>query len=361
LTDGTTKTALITGITGQDGSYLAEFLLEKGYRVVGVARRSSSFNTGRIDHLLARYPSGRFDFVRGDMTDANSLIGALQQVAPDEVYNLAAQSHVRVSFDLPGYTVDTVAMGTLRLLEAIRALRLQCRVYQAGSSEMFGASPPPQHESTPFRPSSPYAVAKVAAHHLCTNYRDAYGLWIANGILFNHESPRRGETFVSRKVTIGAARISLGIQEKLSLGSLDASRDWGYAPEYVRAMWAMLQRPKPDDYVIATGESHTVRELVERAFSSAGYEIEWKGTGDLERGVDTKSGRVLVDIDPRLHRPVEVHHLKGDSSRARKDLNWIPEVKFAELISLMFEADLRREEMLLKGTKHFDEAWRRHI
>lgn len=355
------KKALITGISGQDGSYLAEFLLDKGYSVFGVVRRSSSFNTGRIDHLIENYPTDRFDFFRGDVTDINSLISVLKQLEPDEIYNLAAQSHVKVSFDMPVYTFDTVASGTLRLLEAVRSLGLECKLYQAGSSEMFGSSPPPQNENTPFRPRSPYAIGKVAAHHLCLNYREAYNLWISNGILFNHESPRRGETFVTRKVTRAVARIKLGIQDKVYLGNLEARRDWGYAPDFIEAIWLMLQQKEPDDFVVATGESHSVREFVAEAFTYAGFDLAWKGKGLEEKGVDTKMGKVLVEIQSGYFRPTEVESLRGDATKARKQLGWQPKVGFKELVKIMVDADMARERMLLEGTKAFNEVWRTHI
>jgi GDPmannose 4,6-dehydratase len=355
------KKAIITGITGQDGSYLAEFLLNKGYSVFGVVRRSSSFNTGRIDHLIENYPSDKFDFFRGDITDINSLISVLKQLEPDEIYNLAAQSHVKVSFDVPVYTFDTVASGTLKLLEAVRTLGLKCKIYQAGSSEMFGSSPPPQNENTPFRPRSPYAIGKVAAHHLCLNYREAYNLWIANGILFNHESPRRGETFVTRKVTRAVARIKLGIEDRVHLGNLEAKRDWGYAPDFIEAMWLMLQQKEPGDFLVATGESHSVREFVEEAFAQAGFELVWEGKGLDEKGIDTKTGKVLVEIQSMYFRPTEVESLWGDSSKARKQLGWKPKVGFKELVKIMVDADIARERMLLEGTKAFNEVWRTHI
>ncbi|HHY38774.1 MAG TPA: GDP-mannose 4,6-dehydratase [Clostridia bacterium] len=339
------RTALITGVTGQDGSYLAEFLLSKGYRVIGLLRRSSSFNTGRIDHLLEdpRY-SDRFDYIRGDMTDGSSLARILRIVQPDEIYNLAAQSHVKVSFETPEYTADADFMGVVRLLEAVRDSGLNPRIYQAGSSEMFGNAPAPQSETTPFSPRSPYAVAKVAAFYFACNYREAYGLWVANGILFNHESPRRGETFVTRKITRAVARIKLGVQDCLYLGNLDASRDWGYAPEYVEAMWLMLQQPNPDDYVIATGETHTVREFVEEAFTYAG--MNW---------------RDYVKIDPRLFRPTEVDLLCGDASKARRVLGWRPKTSFEELVRIMVDADLARERLLLEGTAAHHQEWRTHV
>jgi GDPmannose 4,6-dehydratase len=318
--------ALITGITGQDGSYLAELLLEKGYEVHGLIRRSSSFNTGRIDHLL-RDPleaSTRLFNSYGDLTDSSSLIGHIHRIKPSEVYNLGAQSHVKVSFEIPEFTAETAGMGTLRMLEAVRTADWPIRFYQAGSSEMFGrAIETPQRETTPFNPRSPYAVSKVFAHHMTVEYREAYGLHASNGILFNHESPRRGGTFVTRKVTRGIAAILNGTRQHLFLGNLDARRDWGYAPEYVEAMWRMLQQPEPDDYVIATGETHTVRELCEVAFSLAG--LDW------ER---------YVRIDAKYLRPTEVEELCGDASKARLRLGWEPRVRFAELVKTMLESDL---------------------
>ncbi len=358
---GGNKTAFITGVTGQDGSYLAEFLLNKGYRVFGVVRRSSSFNTGRIDHLIESYPADKFDFLRGDITDINSLISDLKQIEPDEIYNLAAQSHVKVSFDMPVYTFDTVASGTLKLLEAVKSLGLKSRVYQAGSSEMFGSSPPPQNENTPFLPRSPYAIGKVAAHHFCLNYREAYNMWITNGVLFNHESPRRGETFVTKKITRATARIKLGIQERVELGNLDARRDWGYAPDFVEGMWLMLQQPEPDDFVLATGESHSVRKFVKEAFACAGFALNWKGKGLEENGIDSKTGKVLVAVQSRYFRPTDVQSLQGDASKAREKLGWQPKVGFKELVKIMVDADMEREKMLLEGTKAFNEVWRTHI
>ena len=355
------KKALITGITGQDGSYLAEFLLNKGYRVFGIVRKSSSFNTGRIDHLIEGYTPAQFDFYRGDVNDINSLISILKEVEPDEIYHLAAQSHVKVSFEVPVYTFDTVATGTLKLLEAVRSLGLKCKIYFAGSSEMFGSSSPPQNENTPFQPRSPYAAAKVAAYKLCKIYREAYGMWIACGILFNHESPRRGETFVTRKTTRALARMKLGLQEKLILGNLNAQRDWGYAPDYVEAMWLMLQQEEPEDYVIATGESHSVREFVEIAFSYAGFELIWEGEGLEERGIDARTGNVLVEVHPRYFRPLEVEFLLGDVTKAREKLGWRPKTSFKELVKIMVDADMKRERMLLEGTKAFNEVWRTHI
>lgn len=333
------KKALITGITGQDGSYLAEFLLNKGYEVHGIIRRSSTFSTSRIDHLYRdpHDPEARLFLHYGDMTDGIGLKRLLDKIRPDEVYNLAAQSHVKVSFEQPEYTANIVALGTLRLLEAVRLHReetgREVRVYQAGSSEMFGSAPPPQSESTPFHPRSPYAVSKVAAYWYAVNYREAYGMFVANGILFNHESERRGETFVTRKITRAVGRIKVGLQRKLYLGNLEARRDWGYAPDYVEAMWLMLQQEEPDDYVIATGESHSVREFVEAAFGAVG--LDW---------------RDYVEIDPRYFRPAEVDFLLGDPRKAREKLGWRPRVTFQELVIRMVEHDLelaRREKTLL--------------
>ena len=332
------KCALITGITGQDGSYLAEFLLGRGYEVHGLMRRASLFNTDRVDHLYHDpHETGlSLTLHYGDLGDGTGLRKVLEEVEPDEVYNLGAQSHVKVSFDVPEYTADVVGLGTLRLLDALRDhvahSSRDVRYYQAGSSEMFGAAPPPQSEATAFYPRSPYAVSKVAAHWYSINYREAYGLFICNGILFNHESPRRGETFVTRKVTRAVGRIKEGLQEKLFLGNLDASRDWGFAGDYVEAMWLMLQQDKPDDYVVATGESYTVRDLAERAFAEVG--LNWKD---------------YVEIDPRYLRPTEVDALQGDPSKAKKLLGWKPKVGFAELVGMMVQHDLdlaRRERAL---------------
>ncbi|HEY1308723.1 MAG TPA: GDP-mannose 4,6-dehydratase [Vicinamibacterales bacterium] len=334
------KKALITGITGQDGSYLAEFLLAKGYEVHGVVRRSSSFNTERIESIYADpHESGTRLFLHyGDMTDAGCLRKILESARPDEVYNLAAQSHVRVSFDQPQYTADVVASGTLNLLEAVRDYSRGVtppRFYQAGSSEMFGAAKPPQSETTEFYPRSPYAVAKVAGHWFCVNYREAYGLFVCNGILFNHESPRRGETFVTRKITRALARIKHGLQDRLYLGNLEARRDWGYAGDYVEAMWLMLQQERPDDYVIATGESHSVREFLDIAGSVAG--VDWTSH---------------VEIDPRYYRPTEVDFLLGDSSKARRTLGWAPRVSFEQLVEKMMQHDLQRaqQEVIVQKT-----------
>ena len=321
------KKALITGITGQDGSYLAELLLSKGYEVHGLIRRASTFNTGRLNAIYAdpHHSDVRLRLHYGDLSDASGLARLVGQVQPDEVYNLAAQSHVRVSFDSAEYTTDIVATGTVRLLEAIREVGLRPRFYQASSSEMFGqAREVPQRETTPFHPRSPYACAKVFAYWITVNYRESYGLHASNGILFNHESPRRGETFVTRKITRAVAHIRAGLQDKLYLGNLDAARDWGYAPEYVEAMWRMLQQDQPDDYVIATGETHTVREFLELAFGHAG--LEWQKH---------------VELDPRYHRPAEVDHLVGDASKARQQLGWEARTRFADLVKLMVEADLQ--------------------
>lgn len=337
------KRALITGITGQDGSYLAEFLLAKGYEVHGIVRRASSFNTERIDHLYRdpHDPEARMFLHYGDLADGTNLRRILERVRPDEVYNLGAQSHVKVSFEEPEYTADIVALGTLRLLEAVRDYQeisgRRVRFYQAGSSEMFGAAPPPQNETTPFYPRSPYAVSKVAAYWYAVNYREAYDLFVVNGILFNHESPRRGETFVTRKITRAATRIKLGLQEKLYLGNLDAKRDWGFAGDYVEAMWLMLQQEKPDDYVVATGESHSVREFLELTFDYLG--LDW---------------RKYVEIDPRYFRPTEVDYLLGDPTKAINQLGWRPKVKFEELVRIMTDHDLElaRQEKILADAGH---------
>jgi GDPmannose 4,6-dehydratase len=337
------KRALITGITGQDGSYLAELLLGKGYEVWGTIRRSSSFNTQRIEHLYQdpHQKDVRLRLVYGDLNDASSLNRLLREIKPEEIYNLGAQSHVKVSFDMPEYTGEIVGLGATRLLEAMHEAGLSARYYQASSSEMFGkAAEVPQRETTPFHPRSPYACAKVYAFNITRNYREAYGLFAVNGILFNHESPRRGETFVTRKITRAAGRIRHGLQERLFLGNLDAKRDWGYAPEFVEAMWRMLQAEEPDDYVVATGETHTVREFCTEAFRVAGFDLEWVGRGREERGIDRATGRVLVEVDPRYFRPAEVDLLLGDPSKAFQKLGWKPKVTFAELVRLMTEADL---------------------
>ena len=344
---GRRKRALVTGITGQDGSYLAELLLEKGYEVHGVIRRSSSFNTQRIDDLYQdpHEPEVRLKLHYGDLNDASSLNRILRIVNPDEIYNLGAQSHVKVSFDTPEYTGEVTGLGTARLLEAIRELQIRPRIYQASSSEMFGkAVEVPQNEATPFYPRSPYGVAKVYAYWMTVNYREAYGLYAANGILFNHESPRRGETFVSRKVTRAVGRIVHGLQDRLYLGNLDARRDWGYAKDYVEMMWLMLQQDEADDYVIATGETHTVRELCQRAFARAGVTVEWRGEGAAENGVDAGTGRTLVEVDPRYFRPTEVDLLLGDATKAKQKLGWTPRTTFGELVDLMVDSDLRLAE-----------------
>ena len=344
-------TALITGITGQDGSYLAEFLLDKGYEVHGIIRRSSSFNTARIEHLYLdewvrdMHRRRLLTLHYGDMTDSSSLIRIIGEVRPDEIYNLAAQSHVKVSFDVPEYTADVDATGTLRLLEAIRILGLekQCRVYQASTSELFGkVRQVPQNEVTPFYPRSPHAVAKMYSFWIMKNYRESYGMYTANGILFNHESPRRGENFVTRKITLAAARIAHKRQDKLYLGNLDALRDWGYAADYVECMWLILQQPQPDDFVIATGEYHTVRDFTTRAFARAGINLRWEGSGLDEKGIDTDTGRTLVEVDPRFFRPAEVEQLLGDPSKARTTLGWNPrKTSFQALVDMMVDADMQ--------------------
>jgi GDPmannose 4,6-dehydratase len=340
-----TKKALVTGITGQDGAYLAEFLLEKGYEVNGIKRRSSLFNTARVDHLYEdpHVDSAKFRLHHGDMTDSTNLIRIVEEVQPDEIYNLAAQSHVHVSFETPEYTANADAVGTLRLLEAIRVLRLQSQVkfYQASTSELFGlAQETPQTERTPFYPRSPYGAAKLYAHWITVNYREAYGLFACSGILFNHESPRRGETFVTRKIARAVARISAGIEDTFYLGNLDAKRDWGFAGDYVEAMWLMLQRDTPADYVIATGETHSVREFTSRAFARVGVELNWSGRGVDEVGVDKASGRTVVRVDPRYFRPTEVDILQGDPTKARTELGWEPKVCFEELVEMMVDAEV---------------------
>jgi len=340
-----TKRALITGITGQDGAYLAQLLLDKGYEVHGIKRRSSSFNTDRIDHLYQdpHEPGARMHLHYGDLTDATNVVRVIQTVQPDEIYNLAAQSHVAVSFETPEYTANADALGTLRILEAIRILGLEqrTRFYQASTSEMFGKAPEtPQRETTPFHPRSPYAAAKLYAHWITVNYREAYGLYACSGILFNHESPIRGETFVTRKITRALARIHAGLETRLYLGNLDSRRDWGHARDYVWAQWLMLQQPEPEDFVIATGEQHSVREFVVRAAAVLGKSIEWRGSGAAEQGVDTASGRTIVQIDPRYYRPTEVDALLGDASKARSKLGWRPQISFDELVKEMVDADL---------------------
>ncbi len=339
------RRALITGITGQDGAYLAEFLLGKGYEVHGIKRRASLFNTDRIDHLYQdpHVPGAHMRLHYGDLTDSTNLIRVIQQVQPDEIYNLAAQSHVAVSFETPEYTANADAIGTLRILEAIRILELEkkTRFYQASTSEMFGqVQEIPQRETTPFYPRSPYGVAKLYAHWITVNYREAYGLFACSGILFNHESPIRGETFVTRKITRGLARIHEGLEQCLYLGNMDALRDWGHARDYVRAQWLMLQQDAPEDFVIATGEQHSVREFVSRSAQLLGWDIQWRGEGVAEEGVDRASGRVLVKVDPRYFRPAEVETLLGDPGKAKAKLGWAPEVSFDQLVREMVETDL---------------------
>ena len=338
------KIALITGVTGQDGAYLAELLLDKGYVVHGIKRRSSSFNSARVDHLYRDPHETNVSFFMhyGDMTDATNLIRIMQMTQPAEVYNLAAQSHVQVSFETPEYTANADALGTLRLLEGIRILGLgeKVRFYQASTSELYGNAPPPQSEETPFQPRSPYAVAKLYAYWITVNYREAYGFHASNGILFNHESPIRGETFVSRKITRAVAAIEHKIQDKLYLGNLDAKRDWGHARDYVEGMWLIVQQDEPDDYVLSTGECHTVREFVELAFGEVGRAIEWRGEGVEEKGLDAKTGQVLIEVDPRYFRPTEVDHLQGDASKAHQRLGWRHRTEFPELVREMVAADL---------------------
>jgi GDPmannose 4,6-dehydratase len=341
------KKALITGITGQDGAYLAEFLLEKGYEVHGIKRRSSMFNTDRIDHLYKdRHEDNvKFFLHYGDMTDSTNLIRIIQQVQPDEIYNLAAQSHVQVSFETPEYTANSDALGTLRLLEAIRILGLETktRFYQASTSELYGlVQEVPQKETTPFYPRSPYAAAKIYGYWITVNYREAYNMFACNGTLFNHESPLRGETFVTRKITRAVARIKLGLQQKLYLGNLNAKRDWGYAKDYVEAMWLMLQQDKPEDFVIATGETHEVREFVELAFREVGIDIDWQGSGVDEKGFDRATGKILVEVDPRYFRPTEVELLLGDPTKAKEKLGWKPKTTLAELVAMMVQEDVRK-------------------
>lgn len=344
------KVALITGVTGQDGSFLAEFLIEKGYEVHGIIRRSSSFNTERIEHLyfeewVRDMKRGRaLNLHYGDMTDSSSLIRIIQQTQPDEIYNLAAQSHVKVSFDVPEYTAETDATGTLRLLEAVRILGLEkkTKIYQASTSELFGlVQEIPQRETTPFYPRSPYGVAKLYGFWITKNYRESYGMFAVNGILFNHESERRGETFVTRKITLAAARIAAGEQDKLYLGNLSALRDWGYARDYVECMWLMLQHDTPEDFVIATGEQHSVREFTERAFHEVGIDLRWEGEGVEERGIDIATGRILVEVDPKYFRPAEVETLLGDPTKAKELLGWNPsKTSFEELVRIMVRHDV---------------------
>lgn len=344
------KVALITGITGQDGSYLAEFLIEKGYEVHGILRRSSSFNTGRIEHLYLdewvrdMKKKRLIELHWGDMTDSSSLIRIISEIRPDEIYNLAAQSHVKVSFDVPEFTAEVDAVGVLRLLEAVRIVGLvdKCRIYQASTSELYGkVQEVPQSENTPFYPRSPYGVAKLYGFWVMKNYRESYGMYCCNGILFNHESERRGENFVTRKITLAAARIAKGLQDKLYLGNLNALRDWGYAKDYIECMWLMLQQDQPDDFVIATGESHSVREFCTLAFKEAGIELRWEGAGVDEKGIDVKTGKVLVEVDPKYFRPAEVEQLLGDPTKARTVLGWNPhKTSFEELVRIMVQHDM---------------------
>jgi GDPmannose 4,6-dehydratase len=348
------KVALITGITGQDGSFLAEFLLEKGYEVHGIIRRSSSFNTGRIEHLYMddliedmKLPR-KINLHYGDITDSSNIIRLVQKIKPDEIYNLAAQSHVQVSFDMPEYTADTDGVGTLRILEAVRLLEMEkkTKIYQASTSELYGkVQEVPQSETTPFYPRSPYGVAKLYAYWITKNYRESYNMFAVNGILFNHESERRGETFVTRKITLAAARIAQGKQKKIYLGNLDAKRDWGYAKDYVECMWLMLQHDKPEDFVIATGEMHTVREFVTIAFKEAGIELEWKGMSLEEKGICNKTGNIFVEIDPKYFRPSEVEQLLGDPTKAKTVLGWNPsKTSFEELVKIMMKSDMELVE-----------------
>ena len=353
------KKALITGITGQDGSYLAEFLLSKGYEVHGLIRRASTFNTERIDHLYVdpHFPKARMFLHYGDLSNSGQLTNLVYNLQPEEIYHLGAQSHVRVSFDMPEYTGNITGIGTTRILESVRRSNIKTKFYQASSSEMFGNSPPPQSEKTPFQPRSPYAVAKVYAYWTAVNYRDGYNLFVCNGILFNHESPRRGETFATKKITRALANMLTGKQDKLYLGNIDVKRDWGFAPEYVECMWLMLQQEEPEDYVVGTGENRSVREFLEAAFSYAGIEIEWKGNGKDEKGVvrsikstaNLKPGDILVEIDPRYFRPTEVDILKADISKAREKLNWEPKITFEDLVKIMVDCDFQKNGLPSKG------------
>ena len=355
------KKALITGITGQDGSYLAEFLLEKGYEVHGMIRRSSLINTHRIDHLYKdpHYNDVRLFLHYGDLTDSTNIIRLIQQIQPDEIYNLAAMSHVKVFFDTPEYTGNADGLGTLRFLDAIRLLGMEkkTKFYQASTSELYGkVVETPQKETTPFYPRSPYGVAKLYGYWITKNYREAYDIFGCNGILFNHESPRRGETFVTRKITMAAAAIKVGLQDKLYLGNIDSKRDWGFAKDYVEGMWMMLQQEKADDFVLATGETHTVREFVELTFKELGMEIEWKGSGVDEKGIDKATGKTLIEIDPRYFRPTEVDLLLGDASKAERELGWKPKTKFYELVSMMTQADFELMQNK-KNSGSFVQPW----
>ncbi len=346
------KKALITGITGQDGSYLAELLLEKGYEVHGIVRRASTFNRGRIEHLFTDPHTTHVPLTLhyGDLSDGNSLLRVLEIVKPDEIYNLAAQAHVGVSFDMPEYTGDVTGIGTVRLLEAVRSSGLKARIYQASSSELYGkVAETPQKETTPFHPRSPYGCAKAYAYHIARNYRESYGMYVVNGILFNHESPRRGENFVTRKITLSIARILAGLQDCIYLGNLEARRDWGYAKEYVEGMWLMLQQKEPDDFVLATGENHTVREFLEFCLTEAGIAYEKKGSGEKEVYVDTKTGKNIVMIDPAYYRPAEVDTLLGDPSKAAKILGWKPKTTLQELARLMLTSDMKELNVSPRG------------
>lgn len=349
------KKALITGISGQDGSYLAEFLLDKGYEVHGIIRRASTFNTSRLNNIYQdpHDPNRRLFLYYGDLTDSSNIARLIEKIVPDEIYNLGAQSHVKTSFDMPEFTSNTDALGVTRILEAVRETRIDTKFYQASSSEMFGkAREIPQKETTPFYPRSPYGVSKVYAHWITINYRESYNLFTCSGILFNHESPRRGETFVTRKITRAFTRIKLGVEKKVYLGNLNAKRDWGYAKDYIEAMWIMLQQDKPDDYIIATGETHSVREFVEEAGRMVGFDIIWEGKGINEKGIDTNTGQVIVEIDPFYFRPAEVDILVGDNTKAREKLGWQPKVKFKELIKIMIEADLKEASEVFKTKRY---------
>lgn len=368
------KTAFITGITGQDGSYLAEILLEKDYRVFGFIRRSSTFNTYRIDHLIEKYSTNRFSWYRGDLTDSDSIYQALEDCRPDEIYHLGAQSHVGVSFEMPVYTYDTVATGTLRLLEAAKKLNLNTKIYLAGSSEMFGSANPPQSESTPFEPCSPYAAAKVAGFYLGKHYREGYGMKVYNGILFNHESPRRGETFVTRKITRAAARIAHGLQHNLVLGNLDAKRDWGFAAEYVMGMWSMMNKAEPGDYVLSTNTQYSVREFVNSTFNYIGVEVDWTGCGLNEAAIVTSIsdqckasgcklsvGDKVVEVSEQYFRPAEVNSLLGDCSKSEKAFGWKANVDCNQLMKMMVDSDMSKCKLLLDGTRNTEDEWREYL
>ena len=348
------KKAFITGVTGQDGSYLSELLLEKGYIVYGLIRRTSMFNRSRIEHIINGADGDRFKLVYGDLADSSSLNRILEKYHPDEIYNLGAQSHVKISYDMPEFTSDVNGLGTLRLLDAIKEVGIKPRLYQASSSELYGkVYESPQTELTKFYPRSPYACSKAYAYYITQNYREAYNIFTCNGILFNHESPRRSENFVTRKITLSFARIKFGLQQKLMLGNIDAERDWGFAKDYVEAMWLMLQQKEPDDYVISTGETHSVREFVELAGYELGYDIKWTGSGLNEKGIDNNSGKVMVEIDPNYFRPAEVDYLCGDSTKARTNLNWKPKINFKEFVKLMTKSDLKQLKLQGQTTRDF--------